>query len=217
MDFLSGNDELLSLERQKRAEGFSVVAGVDEVGRGPLAGPVVAAAVAFPPAAVVPAVNDSKLLSAGKRDRLDAMIRAVPGVKYGIATVEAAEIDRINILEAARLAMRLAVQQLGPIDFLLIDGWPVAGFAMPTQALIKGDRKSASIAAASILAKVHRDRLMEKLALKYPGYGFEHHKGYGTKEHLAALARLGVCPLHRRSFAPVRDAITPPPQQLELF
>ena len=217
MDFLSGNDELLSLEQQKRAEGFSIIAGVDEVGRGPLAGPVVAAAVAFPAEAAVPAVNDSKLLTARQRDELEVMIKAVPGIKYGIAEVGVAEIDRINILEASRQAMRLAVRQLGTIDFLLIDGWPVSGFSMPTQALVQGDRKSASIAAASILAKVYRDRLMEKLALEYPGYGFEHHKGYGTKEHLNALARLGACPLHRRSFAPVRDVITPPPQQMELF
>jgi len=217
MDFLSGNDELLSLERQKRAEGFSIIAGVDEVGRGPLAGPVVAAAVAFPADAAIPAVNDSKLLSARQRDELCMMIKAVPGVQFAIAEVGPEEIDRINILEASRHAMRLAVRQLERIDFLLIDGLPVPGFEVPNLAVVKGDRRSASIAAASILAKVYRDRWMEEQAVRYPGYGFEHHKGYGTEVHMAALRRLGVCPLHRRTFAPVRDVISPPPQQLELF
>lgn len=217
MDYLSGNDELLSLELKKRAEGFSIIAGVDEVGRGPLAGPVVSAAVAFPENASIPAVNDSKLLTEKRRNELCAMIKAVPGVIYAIAEIDSEEIDRINILEASRQSMRLAVRQLGRIDFLLIDGLPVPGFEVPNLAVVKGDRLSASIAAASILAKVYRDELMNKQAELYPGYGFERHKGYGTKEHLAALCRLGVCPLHRRSFAPVRNVISPPPQQLELF
>jgi len=217
MDFLSGNDELLSLERQKRAEGFCLIAGVDEVGRGPLAGPVVAAAVAFPADAAIPAVMDSKLLSARRRAELNVMIRAVPGVRWALAEIGPEEIDRINILEASRLAMRRAVAQLGAIDFLLIDGLPVPGFAVPNLAVVKGDRLSASIAAASILAKVYRDEYMEKQADRYPEYGFERHKGYGTEDHLAALRRHGVCPLHRRSFAPVRDVITPPPEQPELF
>ncbi len=217
MDYLSGNDELLSLERKKRAEGFSIIAGVDEVGRGPLAGPVVAAAVAFPPDAAIPAVNDSKLLSAKHREELCEMVKAVPGIQFAIVEVGSEEIDRINILEASRLAMRLAVKQLKRIDFLLVDGLPVPGFDIPNLAVVKGDRLSASIAAASILAKVYRDELMDRMAGQYPGYGFEKHKGYGTEEHLAALRRLGVCPQHRRSFAPVRDVITPPPEQLELF
>ncbi len=217
MDFLSGNDKLLTLEREKRAEGFSVIAGVDEVGRGPLAGPVVAAAVAFPEEESIPAVNDSKKLTAKQRDELYDMILAIPGVKYGIAELGPEDIDKINILEASREAMRRAVKQLGDIDFLLVDGLPVPGFDVPNLAVVKGDSKSASIAAASILAKVHRDRYMESLAEQYPQYGFEKHKGYGTAEHLAALKKHGICELHRKSFGPVREIIDPPPEQLELF
>jgi len=217
MTYLDDHSELLAFERQKRAEGFSVIAGVDEVGRGPLAGPVVAAAVAFPSDADIPPVNDSKQLSAARRDELYTAILAVPGVRYGIAELDAAAIDRINILQASRQAMRVAVKQLGTLDFLLVDGLPVPGFDVPNLAIVKGDAKSASIAAASILAKVYRDQLMDDFARTYPGYGFERHKGYGTAEHLAALRRLGPCPIHRRTFAPVRDVITPPPEQPDLF
>lgn len=217
MDFLSGKDKLLTLENEKRAEGFSIIAGVDEVGRGPLAGPVVAAAVVFPENARIPRVNDSKKLSAAQRDELYEQIISVPGVKYAVAELDARDIDRMNILEASREAMRRAVKALGRIDFLLIDGLPVPGFDVPNLAVVKGDGKSASIAAASIVAKVYRDRFMEAQATSFPAYGFEQHKGYGTALHLEAIKRHGVCELHRKSFAPVRNILNPPPEQLELF
>lgn len=217
MEYLSKNDKLLAHERKFWAEGFSFVGGVDEVGRGPLAGPVVAAAVVFPQGARIPAVNDSKKLTEKQRVELREAILAVPGVRWGIAEMSVEDIDRMNILQASRQAMRLAVQQIAGIDYLLIDGLPVPGFEMPCLALVKGDAKSASIAAASILAKVYRDELMVRLAAEYPGYGFEHNMGYGTESHLEALKTLGVCPWHRKSFAPVRDIIEPPPEQLELF
>lgn len=217
MDFLSHDDKLLALEHKKWDEGFSFVAGVDEVGRGPLAGPVVAAVVVFLPESKIPLVNDSKQLTAIKRQELFQAIIAVPGVQYAIAEVQPDEIDRINILRATHLAMRLAVEQLTEVDFLLVDGLPVTGLPVESLAVVKGDSKSASIAAASILAKEYRDALMIDFAEKFPDYGFEQHKGYGTKQHLKALQQLGVCDIHRRSFAPVRDIIDPPPEQLELW
>jgi ribonuclease HII len=217
MESISHDDKLLALEYKKWDEGFSFVAGVDEVGRGPLAGPVVAAAVVFPQGSDIPRVNDSKLLTAAKRDELRQAIIDVPGVQYAIAEVEPEMIDRINILRATHLAMRLAVEQLTDVDFLLVDGLPVTGLPVESLAVVKGDSKSASIAAASILAKEYRDSLMIKFAEEFPGYGFEQHKGYGTKQHLAALKEIGVCDIHRRSFAPVRDIINPPPEQLELW
>lgn len=207
MKFLATETELLCLERSKWAEGFSFVAGIDEVGRGPLAGPVVAAAVVLPRDTPLPAVNDSKLLSEARRRELAAAIRELPGVDYGIAEVSVEEVDRLNILQATHLAMRLAVGKLRRADFLLIDGRPVRQMPGPTLAVVKGDRKSASIAAASILAKVYRDERMVRYGMEFPGYGFEEHKGYGTAQHLAALRRLGVTPIHRRSFAPVRELL----------
>ena len=209
---LSEADELLRPERECWAEGFCFVAGVDEVGRGPLAGPVVAAAVVFPRGVSLPAVNDSKKLTAPEREELERAIRAVPGVSIGIGEVSAAEIDRLDILRATWRAMRLAVEQLGKVDFILVDGRPY-----PSRAMVGGDGRSASIAAASIVAKVYRDRLMEEYETRYPGYGFAGHKGYGTAEHLEALRRLGPCPEHRRSFRPVREIIDPPPEQPDLF
>ena len=205
---LSEADELLRPERECWAEGFCFVAGVDEVGRGPLAGPVVAAAVVFPRGVSLPAVNDSKKLTAPEREELERAIRAVPGVSIGIGEVSAAEIDRLDILRATWRAMRLAVEQLEKVDFILVDGRPVKGLPYPSRAMVGGDGRSASIAAASIVAKVYRDR---------PGYGFAGHKGYGTAEHLEALRRLGPCPEHRRSFRPVREIIDPPPEQPDLF
>jgi len=217
MEYLSINDKLLYLEQKRWAEGFSFVGGVDEVGRGPLAGPVVAAAVVFPKDARIPAVNDSKQLTEEQRIELRQAILEVPGVQYGIALVSVEMIDKINILQASRMAMRQAAGQLEKLDFLLIDGLPVPDMPVPCEAIVKGDAKSASIAAASILAKVFRDELMVDLALQYPLYGFEQHKGYGTEKHLEALKTYGVCAIHRRSFAPVRDIIDPPPEQLKLF
>ena len=143
--------------------------------------------------------------------------RALPGVSIGIGEVSAAEIDRLDILRATWRAMRLAVEQLGKVDFILVDGRPVKGLPYPSRAMVGGDGRSASIAAASIVAKVYRDRLMEEYETRYPGYGFAGHKGYGTAEHLEALRRLGPCPEHRRSFRPVREIIDPPPEQPDLF
>ncbi|MHB9138648.1 MAG: ribonuclease HII [Victivallaceae bacterium] len=217
MEYLSIDDKLLFLEHKCWAEGFCFVGGVDEAGRGPLAGPVVAAAVVFPLNARIPAVNDSKQLTEEQRVELRQAILEVPGVQYGIAVVPVEKIDEINILQASRLAMRQAVSKLKELDFLLIDGLPVPDMPVPCEAIVKGDAKSASIAAASILAKVHRDELMVELSRQYPQYGFEQHKGYGTEQHLAALKKCGVCAIHRRTFAPVRDIITPPPEQLKLF
>lgn len=217
MDFLSHDNKLLDLENNKWDEGFSFVAGVDEVGRGPLAGPVVAAAVVFPRGSHIPLVNDSKKLTAARRDELRQAILAVPGVQYAVAEVSPAMIDRINILRASHVAMRQAVEQLKKVDFLLVDGLPVNDLPVESLAIVKGDSLSASIAAASILAKEYRDALMIKLAEDFPGYGFECHKGYGTKQHLEALKQHGICDIHRKSFAPVRDIIDPPPEQLELF
>ena len=217
MQFLLADSKLLSLEKNKWAEEFSFVAGIDEVGRGPLAGPVVAAAVVFPQDAKIPAVDDSKKLNENQRRELNDAIMRVKGVQYAIAEVDEVKIDEINILQATHLAMRLAVEKLDKVDFLLIDGRPVPGLPFASLSVIKGDSKSASIAAASILAKVYRDDLMCRYAEIYPGYGFEEHKGYGTKKHLEALRKHGICKIHRRSFAPVRNILSPPPEQLELF
>ena len=217
MQFLLADSKLLTLEKTKWAEEFSFVAGIDEVGRGPLAGPVVAAAVVFPKDAKIPAVNDSKKLNDKQRVTLRDAILNVSGVQYAIAEVDEAKIDEINILCATDLAMRMAVEKLERVDFLLVDGRPVPGLPCESLSVIKGDAKSASIAAASILAKVYRDELMCRYAEIYPGYGFEEHKGYGTAKHLAAIKELGVCDIHRRSFAPVRDIVNPPPEQLNLF
>jgi ribonuclease HII len=217
MEYLDFNDRLLDQERFYWERGFSFVAGIDEAGRGPLAGPVVAAAVVFPQHCLIPAVNDSKQLKVKERNELYDAIISIKDIQYGIATLSSEDIDRHNILKATHIAMRMAVEQLTKVDFLLVDGLPVKGLPVQSKAIVKGDAKSASIAAASIIAKVHRDRLMEEYAKEYPEYGFEHHKGYGTAMHLAAIKKYGVCPLHRRSFAPIRDVLSPPPEQLNLF
>lgn len=217
MDYLSEADELLSLELLKYREGFCFIAGIDEAGRGPLAGPVVAAAVHFPRGAKIPRVNDSKKLTAKEREELDGAIRGVAGVRIGVAEVGPETIDELNILRATHLAMHRAAEAIPEADCLLVDGLPVRGLPAPSFAYVGGDGRSASIAAASIIAKVYRDRRMAEFDRVYPGYGFADHKGYGTKEHLQALARLGVTPIHRRSFAPVRDILEPPPEQLTLF
>lgn len=191
-------------ERRAQAQGYRAVAGVDEVGRGPLAGPVVAAAVMLPAAGFEVAVADSKTLSAGRREALAAILLAHPGVRVGLAEVSVSRIDEINILRATTEAMLLALQDLRrPVDFALVDGLRIPAFPVPAEFIVKGDACSASIAAASIVAKVHRDALMVRLDAEYPGYGFARHKGYGTREHMDALSRLGPTPVHRRSFAPV--------------
>ncbi len=206
---LSGPDadvpDLLGYEQVACRQGYRCIAGVDEVGRGPLAGPVVCAAVVLPAAACLPlGLTDSKCLTAKRRERLFDEIQALPGVQIALACISAAEVDELNVLRATHKAMRLAVLQLpSPCDFILVDGLPVPGLPAPSQAIVKGDCLSASIAAASIMAKVTRDRMMTAMDEKFPGYGFARHKGYGTREHLAALEKLGPAPIHRKSFGPV--------------
>ena len=178
------------------------VAGVDEAGRGPWAGPVVAAAVVLDAASIPAGVTDSKQLSRGRREALFAALRASARIGVGAASV--AEIDRLNILAATLVAMRRAVDDLGVAPaHVLIDGNRMPELACPATAVVGGDARSLSIAAASIVAKVTRDRIMARLARRYPGFGWERNAGYGTPEHGSALDRLGVTPHHRRSFAPV--------------
>jgi ribonuclease HII len=195
-----------TLEEAARGRGARRIAGVDEVGRGPLFGPVVAAAVILPMGCRLHGLTDSKKLSAKKRTELDAEIRA-HAVCWAIAEVDAETIDRINIRQASLLAMRRAVEQLAiSPDFLLIDGRDMIDRDCPQRAVIRGDGTSFSIAAASVLAKVYRDRLLVELDGVYPGYGLARHKGYGSPEHIAALERLGPTPLHRRSYRPVAQS-----------
>ena len=215
---LREDDELLRPERELRAEGFCCVAGVDEAGRGPLAGPVVAAAVVLPPEPErLPAVFDSKQLSAAAREELYGQLNALPGVDIGVGIVGPAEIDELNILRATHLAMRKALLALRNVDAALVDGLPVPGLPVPSRNLVGGDARCASIAAASIVAKVRRDAIMTEADAVYPGYGFAENKGYGCASHLEALKKLGVTPIHRRSFRPVREVLEPPPEQMELF
>lgn len=215
---LNLNDKLLQPEQNLRLEGFHLIAGVDEAGRGPLAGPVVAAAVILPILDSIPAVNDSKQLSDADRRVLRDRLLELDGIVYAISVVDADVVDKINILQATYQAMRQAVSQLEKQpDIVIVDGNPVRGFAVEARNLIKGDAKSASIAAASILAKVKRDELMEEYDKLYPGYGFAEHKGYGTAMHLEALKKLGPCAIHRKTFRPVREIIEPPPEQLSLW
>jgi len=194
----------LRYEREWKRRGHTWVAGVDEAGRGPLAGPVCAAAVVLPDGFRHKALNDSKRLSEEQRTRIFEELTVLRGFAWSMAMVHAEEIDRVNILRATHVAMRQAVLGLTPApDCVLIDGRPVPDFPLPSQALVKGDALSLSIAAASVIAKVSRDRFMIAAAREHPQYGFEIHKGYGTRGHLAALCRHGPCPLHRRSFEPV--------------
>jgi ribonuclease HII len=202
--------ELELLER-----GLTRIAGVDEAGRGPLAGPVFAAAVVFPAAWMrrglpkpLAKVNDSKQLTPRLREFLFAELTSRPEIHFAIAQVDVPLIDQINILRASHRAMNLALAQLQPPpEHVLVDGLPVKSMQLPQTPLPSGDSLSYSIGAASILAKVSRDRLMVELDGAYPGYGFAEHKGYGTPNHLAALAALGACPIHRQSFAPCRTPV----------
>jgi len=181
--------------------GATRVAGVDEAGRGPLAGPVVAAAVVLPPGTRIAGVDDSKRLEAEERERLFEIIRA-RALGVGVAIVDHTTIDRINILQATRLAMAQALASLGmELELVLTDFVEVPGLRCPQRNLVDGDRRSASVAAASIVAKVTRDRIMEAADRDFPVYGFGRHKGYATPEHRDALERHGPCPLHRRTFA----------------
>ena len=189
-----------AIEDECRAEGYTVICGVDEAGRGPLAGPVCAAAVILPDHLELPGLNDSKKLSDKKRRELFPLIKE-QAIAYGIGLASEQEIDEINILQATFLAMERAIAQLeGKADLALIDGNRAKDFGLPVKTVVKGDSLSASIAAASILAKVTRDDMMEAYAGDYPGYGFEIHKGYGTKAHYAALTEKGPSPIHRMTF-----------------
>lgn len=203
LDLAPGDNDLYQFERSAAAQGFARVAGVDEAGRGPLAGPIVAAAVVL--AHPVDGLNDSKLLTEAKRDTLFETLRSGEHA-IGVCVIEAGEIDTMGIQQANYAAMARAVAAIAPApDYLLVDGFQLPGVTQPVLKLIKGDRRSASIAAASIIAKVTRDRLMLEWARHHPEYGFERHKGYGTREHLDALTRFGLCVIHRRSFAPCAD------------
>jgi ribonuclease HII len=195
------------LERAARKLGFLRIAGLDEVGRGPMFGPVVAAAVILPHGFKLAGLNDSKQLSEKKRLEFDAEIRA-NAIAWSIAAIDVETIDRINIRQASLLAMRMAVERLalGP-DYLLIDGIDTIDWPCAQQSVIQGDGTSVSIAAASVLAKVHRDRMLVEFDAVFPGYGLARHKGYCVQEHLEALARLGPTPMHRKSFAPVAQQI----------
>ena len=189
-----------TLENELRANGFKFVCGVDEAGRGPLCGPVVAAACILPPDFVPEGLNDSKKLTPKKRDKLFDIIRE-NAISYCIAEASVEEINELNILEATLLAMRRAIEGLSvPADFALIDGNVDRDFPIPARAVIKGDATSPSIAAASILAKVTRDRMCEELDRAYPQYGIAKHKGYGTKVHMDALRQYGPAPIHRKQF-----------------
>jgi ribonuclease HII len=194
----------MEYEIAKQNDGFRRVAGIDEAGRGPLAGPVSASAVILPDGFCHDLLNDSKKLTEKRREAIYEELTGSDDVIWALAFVEAEEVDAINILKATHAAMACAARSLTTApDFCLIDGLPVPGFPIASQGIVKGDGKSLSIAAASIIAKVSRDRLMLEYAEKYPEYGFERHKGYGTKLHLEALCEHGPCPIHRRSFAPV--------------
>lgn len=200
-----------TLERDLLNQGHTCIIGVDEVGRGPWAGPVIAAAVHLNPDAIPGGLNDSKKLSPARRDALYRQLFETAAIGIGAATVE--EIDTLNILRASLTAMARAVDNLAAAakpSYALIDGNRLPKLPCPAQAVIKGDAKSVSIAAASIIAKVHRDRLMAELDAAHPGYGWAKNMGYGTKEHQAGLAALGVTPHHRRSFKPIR-ALLPDP------
>lgn len=202
--------DLLSFERQARRNGFQLVAGIDEAGRGPLAGPVVAAAVILPADLLIEGVNDSKKLSPATRERLfDTIMSRAVSVGVGMGSAEL--IDRINILQATRHAMLEAVAQLIPQpDYLLIDGISTINSSIPQKTIKKGDSLSISIAAASIIAKVTRDRLMRELDKLHPGYGFSGHKGYGSALHMEAIRQLGPSPVHRLTFGGVKEHLPCP-------
>ena len=211
-------------ERELLARGCGLIAGMDEAGRGPLAGPVVAAAVIFPcewitnglPRALW-GLNDSKQLTPEERDVFFAKLTSFPGISYAIAWSDNTLIDEINILQATFRAMNDALAKLNPAPtHVLIDGNQISSMRWPQTPVIEGDAKSYSIAAASVLAKVTRDRMMIDFAQQWPQYGFAEHKGYGTEQHLTALAAFGPCPLHRKSFAPIRPDAPPAPELFDV-
>ena len=192
--------DLWEIEREYANNGFTCICGIDEAGRGPLAGPVCAAAVILPPNFIIPGLDDSKKLSDKRRRELFPIIKE-SALAYGIGLADEKEIDEINILQATFLAMERAVSELSiKPDLLLIDGNRKKEFGIPAETVVHGDSRCASIAAASVLAKVTRDDIMLNMAQEYPGYGFEIHKGYGTKAHYAAITERGPCAIHRMTF-----------------
>ena len=203
-------------EKETWKQGIVFIAGIDEAGRGPLAVPVVAAAVILPKKIKIPQVNDSKQLSEKQRNDLKNLLLDIPGFRYAVSEIQSDEIDILNILKATHLAMRRAVLQLPETEIAFVDGLRVPDMPVKCRFIVKGDAKSASIASASIIAKVHRDEIMMRYAEKYPEYGFDRHKGYGTADHLKALKKHGPCPIHRKSFSPVREILNPSPVQGEL-
>jgi ribonuclease HII len=206
---------LLQFERQAWERGITRLAGVDEAGRGPLAGPVVAAAVILDRTfleteqhGLLRDIDDSKTLSESQRETAFAFLTERAPLAFAVGMADVAEIDQLNILRATHLAMARALSGLSPLpELALVDGLPVKGLPCPSQAIVDGDARSLIIAAASIVAKVTRDRLMQALDREYPVYGFARHKGYGTQAHMQALLEHGPCPAHRRSFRPVQDAL----------
>lgn len=196
---------LLKCERAIWGEGIKWIAGVDEVGVGPLAGPVIAAAIVLPDSVRERGVDDSKRLTAAQREDLAGRLRTV-AIAIGVGRADVEEIDRINIYQASLLAMRRAVEALSIVpERILVDARTIPGVTPPQTSMVKGDARSYSIAAASIIAKVTRDALMAELDAAHPQYGFARHMGYATAEHLSAIERFGPCPIHRRSFSPVRQ------------
>lgn len=203
--------DVLLYEKEAWASGFSRLAGIDEAGRGPLAGPVVAAAVIFDPdfikaeyESTYGKLTDSKAMRESLRDHFFDLLQNFPHATIGVGIIDAGEIDQINILNATHKAMAVAAGKINP-QFALVDGLPVKGLPCASRSIVKGDALSISISAASIVAKVTRDRIMRQLDAKYPEYGFATHKGYGTPMHLAALKRHGITPIHRRTFRPVAE------------
>ena len=199
--------QLWASERMAREMGYEVVAGIDEVGLGPLAGPAVAAAVVLPVGARLPGLDDSKKLTHAQREVLDRAIRR-RAVAFGIGAAGPEVIDRQGLIRARQLAMTGAVHALAvSAEYLLVDAWDVPDLALPQMCVVKGDATCASIMAASVVAKVHRDRLMIDYDRQYPGYGFAEHKGYATRAHQRALRELGPSPIHRMSWAPIRAVL----------
>lgn len=211
------DSRLIEIETHIRQLGYKTIAGIDEAGRGPLAGPVVAVACVIPEGMLIEGINDSKQLQPHVREAFYAHIISCADIKYGIGIVDAAKIDQINILRATLEAMKDAIFCLtSRPDYLLVDGIHLPINDIPGLALVEGDAKSQTIAAASVLAKVTRDRIMLQYHLQWPEYGFDKHKGYGTREHVEAIKKYGPCPIHRMSFEPLKSNYTSS-MQLELF